>query len=159
MNNPLNQPQWQAIIVGSIAGSRASLAPAITSSILAATPHSPFQSPILKLLGRESISRTLKLMAVPELILDKIPGIGNRTALVGLGARIASGSLCGAALYQAKGHKAAEGALLGGLAAFASTFALFYLRKKLAENTFIPDAILGAAEDALAISSGVALVN
>jgi len=61
--------------------------------------------------------------------------------------------------YQAEGKNAVTGAVIASLAAVASTYIFFYLRKALCKKTGIADPIIGMAEDALAIAAGMALIK
>lgn len=150
----------QAITLGFIAGSRTSMAPAVTSKLF--NEHKLFfrrRKGILKWLGKDAVTNFLIASAIPELIIDKLPFVGDRTELPGLVGRGISGALCGAAVYKDKNKNVAEGLLVGATAAVASTFALFYLRKAVSKNTKLPDIVCGVLEDALIVAAGAALVR
>jgi len=73
--------------------------------------------------------------------------------------RCLSGALAGAGILKASGGSAAIGALLGGTAAFASTFGSFFLRKATVKRRALLDPIIGAIEDALVVGAGVGLAK
>ena len=127
-------PYLRAAIVGASAGLRTFTAPAAT---LAA--------------GGSRWARPALVVATGELVGDKLPMTPPRTTLPALGARIVSGAACGAAVSRRNGGAALLGALLGGVAAYASTFAGYTLRSVGAES--VPDLPLALAEDALAIAA------
>ncbi|MDJ1485474.1 DUF4126 family protein [Cytophagaceae bacterium YF14B1] len=149
----------QAAIIGGLAGSRTSSAPAVTSILLSKNPTKAFAPKLIRFLGNQSVSQVMQLMAIPELIMDKVPTVGDRITPMGVACRMVSGTLCGALLFRSRNQDVVKGMLIGGLAALLSTYALFYTRKKLAEKTQIPDALLGTAEDAIVVAGGKWLVN
>jgi len=89
-----------------------------------------------------------------ELVIDKLPGVGDRTAPIGVAARAISGAVSSATLAAADGRSKWLGALLGGAGAIASTYALFHLRAALHRSTPVPDFVVGLAEDALVFGLG-----
>jgi hypothetical protein len=86
------------------------------------------------------------LAAAGELAADKHPGTPSRTDPVGLGGRFtasgAAGWACGGPL----------GGLLAATTALGSAFAMHRLRGGLGERTGLPDPVLGALEDSLAMA-------
>jgi uncharacterized membrane protein len=82
--------------------------------------------------------------ALGEMAADKTSVVPPRTSAPALAGRMLSGALCARALA----GPAAVGAAAAGAAAFAGQRA----RTTLAERTGLPDALLGVAEDALAVS-------
>jgi len=110
-------------------------------------------------LEKKSVSLGINLLRLGEFIGDKLPNAPDRIAKPGLVARAGVGALCGAAIYYAEGKKAATGAVIGGLAAIASTYAFFHLRKAVCKKTGIADPFIGVAEDALATAGAMALLK
>lgn len=106
-------------------------------------------------LGRsDRLGLLLRLGAVVELVIDKLPITGDRTAAVGVTARALSGAVSSATLAAAGGRSKWLGAALGGAGAIASTYALFHLRGALHRKTPVPDFVAGLAEDALVFGLG-----
>ncbi|HEU4555444.1 MAG TPA: DUF4126 family protein [Chitinophaga sp.] len=124
---------YARIAAGSaIAGSRSMLAPAI------AHPDNVL----------------LTAMAAMELCVDKMPGIGNRTATFSLIGRSVSGAVTGAALSRRRHRNVWLGGLLGAAGALAITYLTFYARKQLVKSTGLPDALVGLVEDGLMVVIG-----
>jgi uncharacterized membrane protein len=97
------------------------------------------------------------LLAVVELIGDKTSKIGPRTAPVGIGARLISGALCGAAL--ATPAAIAIGAILSAVGAMIGTFAGYHTRRALTAPGKLPDLPVALAEDLIAIGGSLFLVS
>lgn len=148
---------YQALVLGSMAGSRATSAPAAVSQLLAEGPKSGLGT-VLHWASNPIATKVLTSLTATEFITDKFT-THNRTETPSVIVRSVSGALCGAALYQRQKKNVIVGALAGGLAALAATYALFYLRKGLAEKTGIPDSVLGALEDALVVTGGASLLK
>lgn len=145
----------KAIVAGLIAGSRCMSAPAFVSNYLVKRDSPELADSNLRLMGSARTAEVFRIAAVGEMIADKMPRLSDRTDAASLGIRILSGALCGVAICRADGKRARVGAVAGGLAALAATYASFYLRKDLREATDIPDALLGAAEDSLVVGGGL----
>jgi len=149
----------QAAGVGVIAGMRAFMAPAVISHMYSRHPSARLKDTPLKFIQTIGTSKVFKVLAAGELVGDKLPTAPNRTDLPGLTGRILSGAFAGATVYKVEGKNGVIGGLIGGVAAAASTFGCFFLRKALAKNTFIPDAVIGGIEDALVIGAGVGVAR
>jgi uncharacterized membrane protein len=154
-----NNYTWKTIGLGAIAGIRSMSAPALLSNELSKLPTSQLAFSPLHYLQSDTVSKGLKLMAVTEMVGDKIPGIPDRISPPSLLFRAASGAVVGAALYVANKDKAIKGAVLGAVSAVAATFGSFYLRKLVSEHTNFPDSFSGSIEDALMIGSGLAITK
>lgn len=148
---------WQVLSLGTLAGMRTTSAPAIISHILSHHQSKSLSHSPLKFMQSKTVAAALKVLALGEIAGDKLPSAPNRIKPVATGARVLSGVLAGAVIYKTAGGNIVLGALLGGTAAFASTFGTFYLRKSLVKNSHIIDPVIGAIEDALVIGSGVGL--
>jgi len=135
--------------LGVIAGARSMMAPALTSSYLLTHPSLFLDASPLKGMASPKAANVLRLMALGELVGDKLPKTPNRTAPLALAGRAAFGGLCGAAVFQAEGKPAAIGAAVGAAAAVASTFLTYTLRRNLSKATKLPDPAVAVAEDAL----------
>jgi uncharacterized membrane protein len=134
------------------------MAPALTSHYFAKHPSLFLEASPLKWLGLPATANVLKLMALGEIIGDKLPMTPNRTAPLALGGRAASGGLCGAAVFLAEGERAEIGAAVGAAAAVASAFLTFILRRDLVKAVNTSDAPVALAEDALMLGLGSAVL-
>jgi uncharacterized membrane protein len=150
---------WKVIGLGAAAGIRSMAAPVLLSQELSKIDPLLLKGSLLRHLQSGPLATGLKLLAAGELAGDKLPQIPDRTTLPSLAVRTASGALVGAALFTANRDQPLTGALLGGLAALASTYGSFYLRRALNRSGKVPNVISGLLEDAVLVSSGLAMVK
>lgn len=99
------------------------------------------------------------LLAILELVADKLPKTPARTAPVGLIARVITGALCGACLYAAGAASPLPGALLGIIGALIGTFGGYHLRRALVTNLNVKDIMIAVAEDIIAIVLACVIVR
>ena len=99
------------------------------------------------------------LLAVGELIADKLPFIPGRTQPGPLGARIVFGAICGAALSLSGGASPLLGGILGGLGGIAGAFAGYNYRRWLSRGAKFPDLLIALVEDVVAVGGGLLLVS
>ena len=107
----------------------------------------------------EKVAFALKLLAVGELVGDKLPNTPDRIAPGGLIFRCASGSLAGSAIFKASGKNALAGAAVGSITALGAAFASYFIRKNIVLKLAAPDPVIGAIEDALVIGAGIAIIT
>jgi uncharacterized membrane protein len=100
------------------------------------------------------LSKVLVVMALGELVGDKLPATPSRTTLPPLLGRAASGGLVGAALFVSEGRRAAMGAALGSSSAVIASFAGERLRALVGEKSGLPDPIVALGEDAVVFLIG-----
>jgi uncharacterized membrane protein len=153
----ITKPFWQSLSLGLLAGMRSASAPAITSHILSHHQSNALADSPLKFMQSEKVATALKFFAVQELVADKLPGVPDRIKPISVAFRVTSGALSGASIYKANGGNTVIGALIGGSAAAASTFASFFIRKATVKHTTIIDPIIGSLEDVLVVGAGVGL--
>jgi uncharacterized membrane protein len=101
----------------------------------------------------------LTILAVAELIADKLPKTPSRTAATGLCARIVTGGLSGACVAAAGGQGAILGALLGAAGGVAGAFGGYQARTRLAKALGVRDFVVALAEDLVAIGGCLAIVS
>ncbi len=90
------------------------------------------------------------LAAAGELVADKLPFMPSRLSPPSLGARLISGGLCGGELAHRSDGSRAFGIACGALAAAASAWGGYTLRKELTERG-LPDFAVAVCEDGVAI--------
>jgi uncharacterized membrane protein len=136
---------WIAAAFGAVAGARSLTAPAALARALASGP-APREGPARQLADR-AVARALGILALGELVADKLPGVPNRNAALPLLGRAASGALVGAAVGAgARGGRAAGGAI-GATAAVLAAEATYRARRQVGRQTGLPNAVLGVLED------------
>ncbi len=147
-----------ATALGAVAGMRAMSAPALISQV-ARRGQLAVEGSKLQFLNSTGAVSTTAVLAIGELIADKLPFIPARTDVAPLAGRAISGALCGAVLCSAKKRSPWLGAFYGVLGALGATFAAYHLRRAAKENLHIPDGVLALAEDALVASSGLFIAS
>lgn len=98
-----------------------------------------------------SVTIIFTLLAVAELVADKLPKTPNRTSPGPLIVRLFLGGLIGAIAAIGVDGSSFEGGVLGVLAALAGTFLAYHLRKEIVERLHYEDWQIALGEDALAI--------
>jgi uncharacterized membrane protein len=142
-----------AATLGAIAGMRAMSAPALVSQ-LARKGGLAVEGSKLGFLNSSGALSTTALLAVGELIADKLPFIPSRTTPGPLIARAISGGVSGAIISSARRKSPWAGALIGAGAAIGAAYAAYHLRRAAKERLRVPDFVLALAEDALVASAG-----
>jgi uncharacterized membrane protein len=147
-----------AFLIGVIAGLRSFTAPAA----VAWAAHQDWLS--LQNTPLSSASSTaavviLTLLALVELVTDKLPSTPARTRAPGLIARIVSGGLAGAAIALAGTQSIALGAVLGVAGGVAGGFGGYEIRTRLVKALKVPDLVIALLEDAVAIGGGLLIVT
>jgi uncharacterized membrane protein len=110
-------------------------------------------------MGSTTAVAIFSLLAIGELIVDKLPNTPKRTAPAPLFARILTGGLCGASLCAAAGQSLIAGAILGGTGAVIGAFLGSDIRKRSVNNLHIKDFVVAVCEDPLAIGLAFLLVS
>jgi uncharacterized membrane protein len=149
----------QAIGLGAVAGLRATVAPAVTSHFLSRHPSKVITASNFSFIQSPVTAVITKLLSAAEISGDKLPNTPNRIILPQIAARVVSGAFVGATVFKANRESAVRGMLIGGASALAATFASFYARKYLDKIPHVQDIFVAVAEDALAVGSGVKLIN
>ena len=117
----------------------------------------------LKLAGRLALIGSLpaviilSVLAVTEIIFDKLPNTPNRTAPPGLIGRIVTGGLTGACVSLGGGRSAVAGAGLGVLGGIVGCFGGYQVRARLARS--LPDFNIALVEDLVAIGGSLFIVS
>jgi uncharacterized membrane protein len=91
------------------------------------------------------------VLAVGELVGDKLPKTPNRTSAGPLLARLVFGGLCGSIAAAALRGPGLEGVLLGVIGAAIGAFLGYEVRKALVSALGCPDWYVAVAEDGVAI--------
>jgi len=147
-----------AIGIGVIAGLRSLTAPAVVGWA-AHLRWITIPNAHLALLGTRWVVLALSLLAIVELVIDKLPSTPNRTAPGPMIGRLLTGGLSGAALCAAADQSVFVGAILGGIGALLGTFGGFHLRSRLVKIVGAPDVFIALIEDAVAIGGAFLLVS
>jgi len=99
------------------------------------------------------------LLAVGELIADKLPFIPSRTEPGPLVVRLVFGAGCGVALAVTGGVGWLAGGVLGGVGGVAGAYGGYFLRRWLTVGKGAPDFPIALVEDVVAIGGGLLIVS
>ena len=113
----------------------------------------------LSLIGSLPAVIILSLLAIIEIIFDKLPNTPNRTAPLGLIGRIVTGGLTGACVSIGGGKSAFVGAGLGLIGGIVGCFAGFHARARLVRSLRQPDFNVALLEDLVAIGGSLFIVS
>jgi uncharacterized membrane protein len=113
----------------------------------------------LSLIGSLPAVIILSLLAVTEIMIDKLPNTTNRTAPVGLIARIVTGGLSGACVSLGGGRSALVGAGLGAIGGIVGCFGGFHARAWLVRSLGQPDFNIALLEDLVTIGGSLFIVS
>ena len=145
-----------AFLIGVIAGLRALTAPAAVS-LAARLGWLHLGGTWLSFLGAPVTPYIFGVLAIGELINDKLPKTPSRKAPPSFAARVITGALSGAALGAASGSMAG-GLVAGALGAVAGTLGGYEARSRLAKaiGKDLPVALL---EDVVAVGGALLIVS
>jgi uncharacterized membrane protein len=146
--NGVNMALDKAVGLGALAGMRSMTALATLRDEID-TFEGSIDPSIIALLKSPEAAHAMRLMAVGEMIIDKLPFTPARTAPAPLIGRAVIGALLG---MMATPEDRRRGALIGALAAVTGAFAAYSARRRLHTVYNIPDPILGMLEDAAVVA-------
>ena len=147
-----------AFLIGLFGGLRALTPPAVTAWA-ARLGWLKLQSPLLWL-GSLLAVILFTVLALAELVSDKLPKTPSRTAPPGLIARILLGALCGAAVCMAGMHSGlAVGAVAGAFGGIVGCYGGYQIRTRLVKALGSPDYVVAVVEDLVAIGGSLWVVS
>jgi len=144
--------------IGVVAGLRSFTAPAVVAWAARLGWINLHGTP-LSFMGSAWAVGVFTILALAELIADKLPKTPSRTAPVGLCARIVTGAVGGACLAVAGGATLWLGALAGALGGIAGAFGGYHARVGLVRALRVPDFAVAIPEDLIAIGVGLFLAS
>jgi uncharacterized membrane protein len=145
-----------AFLIGAVAGLRALTAPA-AARWAARFGWLRLEGTPLVFLGYAATPYILSVLAIGELINDKLPKTPSRKAPMSLAARIAMGALSGAAIGADAGMLAG-GLVAGALGAVVGTLGGYEFRMRLVKATGGKDLPIALLEDVVAIGAAFLIV-
>jgi uncharacterized membrane protein len=146
-----------AFLIGFFAGLRSLTAPAATAWAVH-LGWLKLQGP-LALMGSIPSVAIFSLLAVVELVADKLPKTPSRTAPPGLIARIILGGLTGACVAAGGGKGTLPGAVLGIVGGVVGCFGGYEARTGLVKALHTPDIYVAVIEDVVAIAGSLWVVS
>jgi uncharacterized membrane protein len=146
-----------AVLIGAIAGLRAMTAPAVVSwAARIGWLHA--EDTWLAFFGFAATPYIFSVLAVGELIADKLPNTPSRKAPPGFIARIVTGGLSGA-VVGGSGGSWILGLICGVAGAVAGTFGGYEFRRRLVQAIGGKDLPIALLEDAIAIGGAFLIVS
>ena len=145
-----------ALGIGIVAGLRSLTAPAVVAWGAHLGWLNLHGSP-LAFMGSTVAVAIFSVLAIGELIADKLPMMSKRTAPAPLIARIITGGLCGACICVAAGQSLVAGAVLGGIGGIVGAFLGYGIRRRL--DLHIKDVVVAVCEDVVAVGLALFLVS
>jgi len=146
-----------AFLIGFFAGLRSLTAPAATAWA-AYLGWLKIDGP-LALIGSIWSVAILTLLAIVELVADKLPQTPSRTAPPSLIARIVTGGLAGACVSAGVGQGILLGLLLGAMGGVVGCFAGYQARTRLVQALGTRDIYVALVEDLVAIAGALWVVS
>jgi uncharacterized membrane protein len=156
MNSAL--PLLLAFSIGVVAGLRSLTAPAVVAWAAHLGWINLHGSPF-SFMGSAWAVGVFTILALVELVADKLPTTPSRTTLIGLSTRIVTGALSGACLAVAGAATFWLGALAGALGGIAAAFGGYHARVGLVRALRVPDFAVAIPEDLIAIGLGLFLAS
>jgi uncharacterized membrane protein len=149
-------PLLLAFKIGVIAGLRSLTAPAAVCLAAQLGWIDLRQSP-LAFMGSNIACWVFGLLAVVELVMDKLPFTPSRLTPGPLGARILLGGLAGATLVSAASPAVIIGAISGAVGGIVGALAGYQARVNAAK--FLPDLVVALIEDAIGVGGALLIVS
>jgi uncharacterized membrane protein len=144
--------------IGMIAGLRALTAPAVVCWA-AHLGWVNLQNSHLAWMGSTAAVAIFSILALAEIVNDKLPATGSRLAPPSLVIRSLTGAVAASALAIAASQSLLVGILLGVVGALAGSFVGYHLRHQIVAGLKIPDFPVALLEDAIAIGCGLLIVS
>lgn len=145
-----------AFLIGVVAGLR-SLTPLAAVSWVARLGLLHLENTWLAFLGYAATPYIVTILAIAEIINDKLPKTPSRKAPVPFLARIVTGALSGAALGTA-GHVLIGGLIAGFVGVVVGTLGGYEFRARLVRATGGKDLPIALVEDAIAVGGAIWIV-
>jgi uncharacterized membrane protein len=146
-----------AFFIGAVAGLRTMTAPAFVAWAarlgllrLDGTP--------LSFLGLPVTAWVFTVLAIGELVADKLPSTPARTRPGAFIGRIVSGAMSGGAITAGTGGSLAAGAVFGAIGAVIGTLGGYNARVRLVRGLKVPDTVIALAEDLIAVGGALLIV-
>lgn len=146
-----------AFLIGVIAGLRSMTVPAAVSWA-ARVGWLHLEKTWLAFLGYAAAPYIVSVLAIGELIADKLPSTPSRKAPLGFSARLLTGGLCGAAIG-ASGDALIGGLLAGVAGAVAGTLGGYEFRARLVKAIGGKDLPIALLEDVIAVGGAALIVS
>lgn len=147
-----------AFALGLVAGLRA-FTPIALVSWLAIWGWTPLVGSPFWFIGTTTCATIMSILALGELIGDKLPKTPARTQPAPLGVRMITASISAAAICISAGEPWFLGVIFGALGGVAGAFGGYHARRFLVQRLHVPDFIIALPEDFVAIAGTLIIVR
>lgn len=147
-----------ALGIGFIAGLRSVVTPAVVAWAVQRSWLN-LQGTSLSFLGSTAAVAIFTILAVLELVTDKLPSTPARTKPLGLIARVLLGGLSGAAVAMAGRQSVAVGCALGAVGGVVGAFVGYQVRTGLVRALKVPDFVIAVLEDLVTVAGALFIVT
>ena len=144
-------------LIGLFAGLRSLTPPAVTA--WAARLGWLKLEGLFAFMGSVPTAAIFTILAVAELVADKLPKTAARTAPPGLIARIVTGAFTGACIAASGGQAIPLGAFLGAVGSLVGCFGGYQVRTRLVRALGTPDIYVALLEDLVTIAGSLWVVS
>ncbi len=144
--------------IGVVAGLRALTAPA-TISWAARMDWVDLHGTHFAFMSSMAAIIIFTVAAILEIVNDKLPKTGARTAVPSVIIRMVMGGFSGAMLCRGEGVAIWAGVILGMIGALVGTYGGYQVRTRLVKALHSPDFVIALLEDAVAICGGLYLAS
>lgn len=149
---------FAALQIGFVTGFRA-FTPLALISWLAVWGWVPLAGSSLWFLGTTLGAIVCTVLALGELIGDKLPQTPDRISPSLLGARFVTGTLCGAAICLAGGQPWLGGIIGGGIGSIVGAHVGYHVRRALVKKVGVPDLVVAIIEDAATVGGALVILS
>jgi uncharacterized membrane protein len=147
-----------AFAIGIVAGLRSLTAPAVVCVAAQLGWIDLRQSP-LAFMGSNIACWIFGLLAIGELVMDKLPFTPSRLTPGPLGGRILLGGLAGATLVSAASPSIIAGAIAGAVGGLVGAYAGYQVRVGAVRALGPPDLAVALIEDVIAVGGGLLIAS
>lgn len=110
-------------------------------------------------IGTTTFAIAISILALLELIGDKLPKTPPRTQLMPLLGRIVTGGVSAAALCFSAGQPWLLGLCLGGSGSVLGAFTGYYVRRGIVRGARVPDLLVALVEDFVTIAGALWIIH
>lgn len=147
-----------ALQLGILTGFRSMAGLTILSNYASNNPKR-FKKTQFALLASDNANMFLRVGAAGEMVVDKLPFVGDRTSPPQLMGRITFAALAGAALCAGRKESLATGAVAAGVGAIIGSFVGVTYRHLASGPLHLPNLIAGLVEDAAVVYYGASVLG
>jgi uncharacterized membrane protein len=147
-----------ALAIGVVAGLRSMIAPALVAWA-ARLGWINLQGTVVGWMSSTGTVVIFSLLALGELMGDKLPFTPKRTQLLPLSARIVLGGFCGLCFSAAMHRALFPAAMVGAIGGLIGAFAGYHIRKWLVRNLHTRDVVVAVAEDLITVGVAIFVVS